>query len=132
MGPVFLGRVDEAGRLLLEHRNALTAHLRGLAGKRVELVVRKQRARRSNEANRYYWGVVVAVIADHLGYDRDECHEALAWHFLRAGEDGEKLPRRQSTASLDTGAFSEYVERVKRWAAEELGIYVPDANEVAA
>jgi hypothetical protein len=44
---------------------------------------------------------------------------------------GREYEKVGSTAALDTAAFSDYVEKVKRWAGEELGIEVSEPNDVA-
>lgn len=130
--PVFTGQIDERGRIVLEQPVNYGRWLQRLAGQRVELIVRKRRAQRSDRQNRAYFGIVVAMLAEHCGYEPDEMHEALAWKFLGIDQAGDPLPRRRSTAGLTTAEFEDYVGRVRRWAAEELGCDIPEPNEVAA
>lgn len=128
--PLFLGTVSPAGKLTLDARDTFVDHVRAHAGQRVELVLRKHRRQRSNQQNKYYWSVVVEMVAEHCGYEPEEAHEALAWHLLAIPPEDGKLPRRQRTPKLDTAEFGDYVERVKRFAAEEWGLYIPDAQRV--
>src|SRR6185436_1312729 len=104
MVPVVRASVSEAGKLLLSApaRALFDRYLQTLKGKPVELVVRVHRATRSGQANRFYWGVVVPLLAAHCGYDKTSMHEALAYKFLRV-EDDPILgsPCRRRTSQLD-------------------------------
>lgn len=132
MTPVFAGNVDGVGRLTLDSLPNFRAHLGRLKEKRVEVVVRPFRSQRSNEANRYYWGVVVPLIAEELGYEKQEAHDVLAMHLLRIEDcPVTGAPRRKRTPDCDTAAFASYVDSCIRLAAEH-GIRVPAANEVEA
>lgn len=128
--PIFHGSITK-GRLTLDNPERYLVYMAGLEGKRVELVLRKKRSKRSDQANRYYWGIVVQILANHLGYEPSELHEALKIRFLSDRREDEKgLMKVGSTAKLSTDEFAQYVNRVVRWAAESLGVYVPDANQM--
>ena len=89
-------------------------------------------SQRTEKQSRYYFGVVVPLIAEHCGYEKDEMHELLAMKFLRIEDDPiTGSPRRKHTPDTDTKEFSEYVDACIRLAAE-LGVVVPAPNEVAA
>ena len=103
-------------------------HLASLESKQVEVVVQKVRNNRTLSQNRYYFGVVVAILAEEFGYEIEEMHEALKWKFLRKHEDT-ALVTVGSTAKLSIGEFCDYIDTVTRWAAQE-GIYIPQAGEV--
>jgi hypothetical protein len=133
MVPVFTGAVDSAGTLHLDDRPALSRYLEGLTGRRVEVVVRELRRTRSHRQNRYYWGVVIALLAEHCGYEPEEMHEALKLQFLRVPADEDHpLETVRSTARLKTSEFEVYLEQIRRWAATEMGVYIPEPNEVDA
>jgi len=96
-------------------------------GQLVTITLSKARKDRTDNQNNYYWGVPIKMIADTLGYEKDEVHDALKAKFLaREGV----LPRIPSTTTLTTVEFNEYLERIGQWAAEFLGIVIPDPNEV--
>lgn len=131
MTPLFPAVVSEDGSdLIFDSPSKFFAHLRKLKEKRVVVAVRRVRHQRSNEANRYYWGVVVPLIAEELGYEKQEMHEVLAMHFLRI-EDCPitGAPRRKRSPDTDTAEFAAYVDSCIRLAAEH-GIRVPSPNEV--
>jgi hypothetical protein len=130
VNPIFYGTATDKGIVVMDTPVAFRKHITRLAGKPIEVVVRRRKSARSLKANAYYFGVVIATIAPELGYTKDECHEALAWHLLQCGDPDAKLPKRKSTADLTSHEFEDYVSQVKQFAAEKLGIYVPDPNEI--
>lgn len=130
MVPIHQGRIEN-GNLRLENPARYELWLALLNGKDVEVIVRKKRKQRSLRANRYYWGVVIKMIADFLGYAPEECHEALKRKFLGEVEDRYGLKRVATTTTLTTIEFIDaYTEPIKRWAAEFLKLYIPDPDHV--
>ena len=88
----------------------------------------KKRGKRSDPQNRYYWGVVIKILGDHLGYARQEMHDALRWQFLRVEHDNGP-PSVKSTTELDTMQFEEYLEEVRLWAYHDFQVTIPLPNE---
>jgi hypothetical protein len=93
----------------------------------VEKITREKQ--RSLDQNAYYWGVVVKILAGETGYTKDEMHEALKVKFLTY-ENVKGIPTVLSTANLNTKQFEVYLEMVRRWAAMDLGIVIPEPNQV--
>jgi len=99
-------------------------------GAHVEIIIRKHRSKRTNDQNAYYFGVVVKILADHFGYEPEECHEELKLLFnpIQSKID----PSRTiggSTTKMSTVEFfhdeDSYVERIARWAATEHQVFIP-------
>jgi hypothetical protein len=125
MTPIFQGTVNPEGQLQLKEPYAFKGHLRSLAGKPIEVVVRVKRNRRSLEANAFYWGVVVPLLGEEFGYDKQDMHDVLAMHFLRIENcPVTGAPRRKHTPDCDTKEFSEYVDACIRLGAEH-GVIFP-------
>lgn len=120
-GIPFYGRVLPGGLLVMEQPKAYGSHIRSLAGKHIELYLRKRQQKRSHQANRFYWGYVLSEIADAAGMDKDETHEGLKYKYLRE-DDGGPLVRVKSTADLSTEEFSVYVEQCMAFGAQTFGI----------
>jgi hypothetical protein len=118
---LFFGRVLPGGLLVLDQPKDYARHVRSFAGKYIEIVLRKRRTKRSEQANRFYWGYVVMEIAEHAGYTKDEAHDALKYEFLREDGDG-PLRKVKSTADLSPEEFSAYVERCMVLGATTYGI----------
>lgn len=132
--PIFRATVDEAGALRPREVGRWAGYLAKLRGKDVEVTVRPERKHRSLKANAYLWGVVYAAASEWSGHDAEELHEVFKGRFLPMRQvvmpTGELLDAPGSTRELDTEAFSEFVNKVIRWLAEQ-GVHVPDASEVA-
>lgn len=126
-------RIDN-GALRLEDKDAFGRAMWRMRPGPVVVKIERPSSSRSAQANRYYWGVVLALIAEHTGYEQDELHEYFKKRFNPAtvalGEAEETIGG--STAKLDTTAFHDYVERIRRFAETELDVRIPDPNEVAA
>lgn len=127
LDPIFRGAIQK-GKILLEMPKRFRELCCRLEGSQVEVVLRKHKRNRSNQQNRYYWGVVIHLLAEHCGYEQEEMHDALKQKFLRIHDDTE-LPTVRSTASLNTAEFTEYIEQARRLAAE-MGVYIPDPGQV--
>ena len=84
---------------------------------------------RSNRQNKYYWKVVVYMIADELGYLPEEAHEALKARFL-VDRSNPALPRIKSTTELSVADFEYYLKCCRWFAADFLNIHIPKPNEV--
>jgi hypothetical protein len=84
---------------------------------------------RSDQQNRYYWGVVVDLLAVHTGYTPEEMHEALKIKFLSVRRDG--LPDTvKSTTKLTKDEFCEYIDNIQKWAARDMGCVIPDPDSI--
>lgn len=132
-GPEFVP--DSPGR----HRSVLGR----CVGQEITLRVVRQKKRRSSDQNAFYWAVVLPDIlkglrelAESVGElpvftDEDELHEALKWVFLRkvcalpGAGNIERMPR---SSQLSIAEFSEYLDKVRHWAAER-NIYVREPYE---
>jgi hypothetical protein len=135
---VFPALVNEhgIGCIDVEHKPRYRETLRNLAGKRVEFVIRKPKSRRSTEQNAWWWGIAVPMIAEHLGYERnehDQVHYALVSkcfgveHDPRLGE----VPHKRSS-KLTVQEFSELMEWAVRVSAQEFGVLLPLPSEAEA
>lgn len=95
--------------------------------------VSEHRSRRSDEQNRYLWGVVYATILKHLpGWDADDLHEYFlgewsGWQTIE-GFGRKRLKPVRRSSKLNTTEFADYVAFIQRKMAER-GIYVPDPHE---
>ena len=108
-------------------------------GKRLVLTLEKLKIKRSNNQNRYYWGVIIPAIKqmfDDAGNDLDseEIHESLKIHIGKLRQEI-KLPNGEtkqiigSTASLSTLDMELYLEKIRAWAAQ-FDYIIPLPNEV--
>ena len=128
MTPIFTAQIKD-GYIFHDNATKYLMYVKTFEGQRVEVIIRKPKTSRSTLQNSYYWSVVVELLANELGYDKDELHEILKYKFLQSNAMG--MPYIKSTTKLSTGEFEEYLSKIKRWAAEFLHIVIPDPNEAA-
>ncbi len=113
----------------MDYPTQLVVRLASLEGKRVEVVVRQETKTRTNQQNKYLWGVVYAIISDNTGYDTEQVHDAMKIKFASKHLEND-LTITERTSKMDTGRMTCYIDDIKRWASEFLHCYVPDAGEV--
>jgi len=121
------------GVLKIRRRDHLLEQVKHWRDGEVTLTIERKHAQRSLAANRYYWGVVVATIADFTGYTPDETHDALKALFLPKhlafldgnGEIVNNLVIGGSTTKLNQIEFSDYVSRIREWALEKFDLEIP-------
>lgn len=138
-GPIFGRGVVRNGRLRIEQSNVFAAQLQSLRDGVVEIQIERKRATRSQQANRFYWGVLVDLVASHTGYTPDEIHEIFKAKFLPkrlAVQDGNGEIKGEfviggTTTKLTTGEFSDYCRAIEQWATEDLGIMFPSDDAEA-
>lgn len=126
--PQWIADVNPSGKLTFEHPREAMRHLRGLAGKRIACTFKEWKPQRSDPQNKYWWGVVVAILADHCGYTNDEMHDALKYKFLRDSAEG-PLVKVRGTSTLTTAEFTRLIDDVRLWSETDLGCYIPAPNE---
>ncbi len=94
---------------------------------------------RSNQQNKYLWGVVYKSILDHFvltgnyGYTSEDMHDFLKGRYLahkgKVIDDGESvMVVGVKTSRLNKEEFSEYVNNIKAWALDKLGIEIPESD----
>jgi hypothetical protein len=122
------GEISAEGKLVLDAPAAFVGAMRDMKRGRVSIRVAIDRGGRSQAANRYYWGIVLRSISEHTGFEVDELHEYFKQAYnprqVRIGPDETVVGG--STRSMNTQQFHDYVERIRRFAATELGISLPD------
>ena len=142
----YFGSVNEHGQLHIRNRKMFDEELKQFAGKEVEIVVVKKKRTRSIQINRYYWGVVIALVRDafiDLGHEVEsqEVHEYLKGRFnfkelvneetgeVVLDENGLPIHIPLSTANISNTDFMVYMERIKKFSSETLSIYIPEPGE---
>lgn len=126
------GRLDQNALRVLNALNALGDGF-------WEVTIVKHKAVRTTEQNRYLWGVVYPLILDglqSLGWEVlgiEEVHELMKRRYLGREvlnrNTGEVVRLGASTRDLSRGEFTTYVEELRRFAGEELNVYIPSPEE---
>lgn len=136
LSPLVIGRVEK-GVFIPKDAEKFRAAFRCHEGKDVEFTPVRHRVTRSLKQNKYYWKVIVLLVADAMGDDdpeavhavlKNECNYEI--RTFGKGADRKEYRYPLSTADLSTVEFEAYTERCRRFAAEFFGIYIPLPNEV--
>ena len=106
-------------------------------GKRYTVKVEAYKKSRSQQQNRYLWGLVYETILKEggealAGWHAEDLHtyflgEWSGWETIEGFNSIRKRPIKRSS-KLSTVEFSDYVAFIQQKAAE-LGVYIPDPNE---
>jgi hypothetical protein len=132
--PRFFAKTSKNGKLNFDkfEREGLKRWVQSFPeDSKVDIVIRKHSEKRTNRQNRYYFGVVLPILADHFGHDNvEDMHEDLKEKFNPVSSlitPGKMIGG--STTNLSTieffGEDTSYVERICRWASMEYSIYIP-------
>lgn len=111
-----------------QQKGAIRRYLKNRDGRAVTVKFSKPTSTRSLNQNRYYWSVVLGIIADSTGNTTEDLHLVikdmfLPRKFLKLGT--REIEARKTTTELTPTEFEQYLERVRAWAAQELGINIP-------
>lgn len=125
MKKIILGRIKE-GKIQIQR--FFKKELLRWEGKPIE--VHLVESTRSEQQNRYYWGVVIRLISEHTGFTADEVHEVFKKRFLtyKKKYQGKIYEFTKSTTELKVSDMATYLDKVIKYATEHLGIIIPDAE----
>ena len=122
----------ESGRPVLEDPEGFKRNCEKLEGKKGFVSLIPYRKMKTNEQNRYYRGVIVAIFADYWGSTNEEAHQALSNEHLKYQKTPEMPALTKSTALSEwsTGEWEDYMIHLRNWGASTFGLYIPEPNEV--
>jgi hypothetical protein len=142
--PIFYGRVDLQGRLLFSKRTKALYEGRivSMVGKDVGVRVDEDKALLSNRQRRWYFGQVLGQIHRETGQPVDDLHLFFKRKYLGDAEsrlivivDGKgnliEEANCTSTPSItvcSTTKMTHYLEDIRRFAAADLHIDIPDPD----
>lgn len=130
--PIFRGRVLSGGLLALDRPRDYARHVRSFAGKFVEVVIRKQRTKRSLDQNSFIH-VAATIASNHTGYTIAEVKllwmgECWGWHTV----GGHELPVKPHTSDMTVDEARYFIEWLPIWSLEHMDVQIPLPGEVAA
>jgi hypothetical protein len=94
--------------------------------------IKPYKKNRSLAQNKLYWKWITCI-GDSIGYESDELHAIMADKFLHdeiVEYGGKQIKKDKSTSRLNTKEFTEYLEKIDRFAASELGIVLPSPEDL--
>lgn len=134
-------RTSIENNLFKRNRNLVLEAIRHFNGKDVIFTISKAKKERSNQQNRYYWGICLPLIQNGLLEATGELRTAENIHYrillplfapeieLVNKDTGECVNERLTSSEMTTTQFMEYIMEIQKWSAEFLGIDIPNPNE---
>lgn len=114
------------------YREAFLRYLGSHKGERIAIVLKAAFRRRSQNQNAYWRGVVVPLFAEKCGYlphEHNAVHDELMRVLVGLRPDSHpELQIRVSSRDLDTTQFNQLIEAAQIFAAEKLGLVIPDPS----
>lgn len=135
--PIWHGHIDADGRfgLLDAERDKRRLYFQSLAGKNVEIIVRKERAQRSLDQNAYLHAVPFPMLAAEIGDSIEGVKFDLMgefWGWTKTKGGGNRIPVKGHTSAMTVDECSKFIDWLIPWAMTTLGVNIPLPNEVAA
>ena len=120
------------GKLQKNVRQKIANELKSFNGKRIEIRIRKLKSHRSIQQNRYYW-LILTILANEIGYEKNELHEIVKYKFLRKEKvdekTGEIFEYLGSSTTLGKMDFADFISKLQQWSAETFNVILPDAGQ---
>ena len=69
------------------------------------------------------------MLSEETGYEPEEMSDAMCMEFLKV-HDEKRFQVARGTSSLSTVEFEEFMSKIRRWASQELTLFLPEPNEV--
>ena len=134
-------RTSIENNVFKRNRNLILNAIKYFNGKDIVVTFSKAKKERSNQQNRFYWGVVIPLIQNGLLEVTGELRSNENIHYkillpmfaplneLINKDSGEIISERLTSSEMTTIQFMEYILEVQKWSAEFLNIYIPNPNE---
>lgn len=126
----------EKGKLFLSNRLRLTEDLTGFPDCDVIIIIKKK-GKRSSQANRYYWGVIIKEATIRIRQLGNRVNEDVVHEFFKMKFNQEMVVNADgvliegfggSTTELNKEEFFEYCTNIREWCREWLDIDIPEPN----
>jgi len=141
--PIFKAKSSK-GWLVFEDSEEVAKYLFSVQDKRLDVVIKPEVKHRSRQEEKYYHGVVVSMVAEAMGIEKQQAHEFLKSLFLKVEEktpSGFRMERILSTVELSDASYREFWQKCQRWASlptldgglsldSGLELFIPDPNSV--
>lgn len=124
---------------MMRNRTTILKALKQYVNKDVLLTIQPLKRTRSNQQNRYYWGVIIPLVQSGLEdvtgemRSKNEVHEFLKFNFnykeIVNQSTGEIYRQPKTTTTNSTTDMEVYHEEIRRFAHEFLSVEIPLPNE---
>jgi hypothetical protein len=121
--------------------NQILDAVKNFEGKDCMFTIEKVKKTRSNDQNSYYWGVCMPIVQNGLKDATGEFRTSENIHYnillkmfapereIINTDTGECIREKISSSEMSTSQFMDYIAEIQKWAAEFLGVDIPNPNE---
>lgn len=134
-------RTSIENNIFKRNRNLVLNAINHFNNKEVLITFSKPKKERSNNQNRFYWGVVIPLIQNGLLESTGELRSNENIHYkillpmfapvneIVNKDTGECISEKITSSDMTTTQFMEFILEVQKWSAEFLGVDIPNPNE---
>jgi len=134
-------RTSIENNIFKRNRNLVLNAIKHFNNTEVVITFSKAKKERSNQQNRFYWGVVVPLVQNGLLEATGELRSNENIHYkillpmfapvneLVNKDTGECISEKITSSDMTTTQFMEFILEVQKWSAEFLNIDIPNPNE---
>lgn len=125
--------------VLKQNRTRIQDAVKSFEGKEITIIIKRKRKTRSNEQNRYYWGLLIPLMVDAVKvewgeiWSNEKAHEFFKMHFLYYEklneETGQIIKLPKSTTENTTVEMEEYHSQIREFLVEWFNVTAPLPGE---
>ncbi len=122
-------KVDERGTTIWKNKKQIENYISNLPTGKYMIQISNHDENRSLNQNKFYWKLI-EIIAREIGYEVEEMHDIFKYKFLQKtfeDRNGNLIKGIGSTRKLNVKDFTNYINKIKRFCAEELEIKLPES-----
>ena len=136
INPVFRGVIKQ-GNFIPDNRDKYRNYLCAREEQIIECVFRPETKFKSDRERKYYWAVIIPILSEATGYREGEdgkyseqtMHQYIKEMFYpKVNVFGKEVPIEGK--NMTTIQTEEMYSKIREWAWEFLGCYIPKPNEV--
>jgi hypothetical protein len=127
----FIGYLSN-GKIDIQQLEAYHYYCENTPDSLLQITVDRVTRVRTENQNKYYWGVVVKYMSYITGYTSKECHDILVKEALEPKFefiDGIVIEKPKSTSGLNTYEFFQFVESARLFVMYQFGVTIPLPND---
>lgn len=121
------------GKLKLYDQHGFRKFVEHLPNDGLELILRKEKSKRSRDQRAYYWGVIVRDVAEFMGEEKDNVNEILKQRFNPKPTkdfDGNPIMIGGSIEKESVAEVERIYEEIRAFFAVEFNLIIPLPGEV--
>lgn len=133
----FFDRVVD-GVISIQRRAAIANAIKTLDGENIQIIIKKVGKRRSDNQNKYYWGVVIPAVKamfedSGTTLSPEDVHCFLKEHVggmvkIILTPDNKRISIVETSTKLTTAEWENFMTKIRAWAAA-FGCDIPEPNQ---